>query len=281
MKKVIILLLTVALFSSCASQRGVQFYSGDKNNEVLASNIELASQKRLDLQSQIFRLQRERDVVVMRIDRDESRDISLKEAEIRRLETELLRLTAAQRGESNLLEYEQKASQLENKKAELIEIKKSSEAYQSSVVPLDNKIVQLEGLLFDLELAETQALTNNLAESNLDYFEANLKSGYEAANAYSLIKWSQKQAPEEDAFKGIIINNRSQSIIITIAHPNGWIAVYDLAPETILEVAVPFPGDYTVKSKYSNTIKLGKTNVRPSKKVFHQGKPYFFRILQT
>lgn len=277
----VFLVLGVALFSSCVSKRGVQFYSGDKNNDVIASNVELASQKRLDLQSQILRLQRQKDVVVMGIDRQESRDIMRREAEVRRLEIELQRLAAPQRGESNLTEYEEKLAQLEAKKEELELIKNSSQAYEANVAPMDTKIQNLESMLLSLEMAENQALANNLAESSQDYFEGNLKSGNEAANAYSLMKWSQRQGQELETFEGIIINDRAETVVITMKHSNGWRMVYDIPSKSTLEVSAPFPGDYTISSRYKNGYKTGTTSVVKTKKVFHEGKTYYFRIKQT
>jgi TolA-binding protein len=284
MKKInffVFLVLGVIVFSSCGSaKRGVQFYSGDKNNEVIAKNLETSSSKRQDLQRQLFRLEQDRNVVLTKIKREESHDIKGLEMEIRRIEYEIQRLNS-QRHTVDILAIEAETEKLAVKRLELESLKNSSNSYQKEVSPMDAKIAEMEGLLLTLEMAETQALANNLASTGLDYFEGNLKSGTEAANAYSLMSWSQQNNAGEASFVGIIVNNRPHQVIMTLIHSNGWKMVYDIAPNTSIEIEVPFPGEYKAYSRYEGTVKSGLVSVKKTKKVFHQGKTYFFRILQT
>lgn len=273
MKKVnffVFLILVVVVFSSCASQRGVQFYSGDKNNDVIASNIELATKKRLDLQSQIHRLQRQRDVVVMEIDRQESRDIFRRESEIRRLETELQRLAAPQRGESNLSHYENKLAQLELKKKELELIKNSSQAYERNVLPMDIKIQDLENMLLSLEMAETGALIANLEASTQDYV---LGKNINAID-YAIVMQARGLGVEEHCFQCLLINNLSREITVRIVYNNDSRIrrTFILGPKTVNEVCLPYMGQYTVYEELGTRI----ISIDPAPRVQRNDKNYHY-----
>ncbi len=264
------LVLGVVIFSSCASQRGIQFYSGDKNNDVLESNIAIASQKRLDLQSQILRLQRQREVVVMAIDRDEARDMVRRESEIRRLEMELQRLAAPQRGESNLAEYDQKLAQLGVKRAELQSMKSSSQAYETNVVPMDDKLAKLESMLLSLEMAETGALIANLEASTQDYV---LGNNIDAID-YAIIKQAQGQKDEQHCYQCLLINKLNKEIIVWIVYNNDSRIRFSflLSPKSENEICLPYMGNYTVRDE----LKTGHINIGPSPRVQKNNKHYHF-----
>lgn len=273
MKKVnffVFLVLGVVIFSSCASKRGVQFYSGDKNNDVIASNVELASQKRLDLQSQILRLQRQRDVVVMGIDRDESRDIMRREAEVRRLEMELQRLAAPQRGESNLTEYEEKLAQLKSKKEELELIKNSSQVYERNVAPMDTKIQDLESMLLSLEMAETGALIANLEASTQDYV---LGKNIDAID-YAIIRQARGKQDEQHCYQCLLINKMNREITVRVVYnrDSRIRMTFVLAPNTENEVCLPYVGDYTVFEELGTK----QINIGPSPRVQKNNKNYHY-----
>lgn len=288
-KNVFFFIIIVIMFSSCQAQRrGVQFYSGDKNTEVISDQMLLITQKKTEYEGQLRRLKRSRASQLAQSQSTNNRQILILERDIKRLEAELENLTRPQNLSGQAL-LEKKSSiegKIEEKEERLAQLFQSED--YNPMQHIDAQISQLRSMLTDLHLAEDQMLINMSQAQKQQYFQANLKSGYEAANAYLLMNWASNQSSSEgaansnnDEFIGIVINEYHQAVTATIRHSSGYLQVIRLERRSQQEITLPFPGRYTAHFEGS----FGRTNVvsiniRPTASVNVNGKEYDFYLIK-
>ncbi len=294
MKKLVILLIVIFIginFSSCqVSRRGVQFYSGDKNTNVVENQLSLTQEKKAEYEVKLSRMQRERDNILSGSQSEASREISRLENENRRLKAQLREL----KGRSHRIDGSTLLSQIEEieeniyRNEDRLSNLYQSDNYPAQVKSLDNRIESIENLLFDLQLAEDQMLVKMTREENLDFFEGNIRNGYEGANAYMLMKWAQEPSgnavnnQEGGGLQALIVNEFHRGVTAVIRHSSGLqLPDIPIDAKTSVVIDLPFPGEYVCYFKRGGrTTNVVKKTVNPRLLVHHKGENYAFVLIQ-
>jgi hypothetical protein len=286
MKKVFFILFIVLVvgISSCQTgRRGVQFYSGDKNTTVVSDQISLTNQKKTEYEIKLRRLQTQRERILSSVKNEQVIEIRRLENENRRLNHQLKNLkNSPQRisGDGLLNEIERIDEELSSNEKRLQNLYQSP-SYPGSASNLDSQISQIEDLLLNLQINEDEMLVQMNQKDGLDYFQGNIRNGYEAANAYLLMKWASDNTGNsinhQSSFDGLIINEYHQPVTATIRHSNGYTIVLRIDRRSEQEIELPFPGRYI--SYFEGT--FGKSNlvthnVTPTGTVFANDKKYDF-----
>lgn len=296
MKKLGFILFILSLLflnSSCHSQRrGVQFYSGDKNAEVIENQLSLTQEKRSEYEIQLRRLRNERSNIISQKEGEMFSEISRLENENKRLEQSLNQLKRGpQRLDGDhLLE---KIERLENKISQnnrRLESLYNSDSYPKEAARIDRQISQTEAFLFELQLAEDQKLVRMSGKDELNFFQGNIRNGYEAANSYMLMKWAQESTTgravnnnsNDSKLSGIIVNEFHRGVTAVIRHESGFqFPDIPISPKSTVEIELPLPGKYICYFKRGNR----QTNtvikkVNPMFLVNYKGADYGFVLIQ-
>ncbi len=292
MKKSVIFLIIAIVFittSSCQSyRRGVQFHSGDKNTSVIDDQMSLTEEKKTEYQIELRRLKRERGNLI-----NSSKDENL--SEIKRLENAKKRLEHQLKdlqnnpqkfeGDRLLSEIEDLESKISQKEERLQSLYESSN-YPSEAKVLDERISEVEDLLFDLQLAEDKMIVRMNSQDELDYFQGDIRNGQEAANAYMLMKWVSSDGNKindssQSNFEGIIINEYHQSVTAVIKHSNGYKILLRLEPKSEEVIKLPFPGEYIsyFEGNFGRSNYVSH-NVTPTGKVLANDREYDFLLIK-
>lgn len=295
MKKLLILLSIIFIainFSSCqVSRRGIQFYSGDKNTNVIEDQLTLTQSKKTEYETRLSRLQRERESILSSSQSESNKEIIRLENENRRFKAELGQLKGRpQRVDASTLlsqveEIKEKIDQNDSRLAYLYQ----SEKYPSQAKNLDNRIESIDDLLFNLQIAEDQMLVKMTQKENLDFFQGNIRNGYEGANAYMLMKWAQEpttgtavNTQEKGQLQGIIVNEFHRGVTAVIRHSSGLqLPDIPLEPKSSVVIDLPFPGEYICYFKRgSRTTNTVVKSVNPRLLVNYKGDNYAFVLTQ-
>ncbi len=168
---------------------------------------------------------------------------------------------------------------------ERLEVLYQSDSYPSSVSSLDFQINQIESLLFDLQINEDQMLVQMNQKGELDYFSGNIRNGYEAANAYLLMKWASDNTGNnlnpEKSFEGLVINEYHQPVTAIIRHSSGYTIVLRMDRRSEQEIELPFPGRYSsyFEGQFGRSIYVSH-NVTPTGTVFANNREYDFLLIK-
>ncbi len=291
MKKLLFILLSLVIVvstTSCqTSRRGVRFYSGDKNTTVVKDQMSLTSQKKTEYEIKLRRLQSQRETIISSLKNEQAVEIRRLEDENRRLEYELdnLQNNPQRTTGDDLLNQIDKILKEISSNEEKLEILYQSDSYPSSASNLDSQISQIEGLLFNLQINEDQMLVQMNQKGELDYFSGNIRNGYEAANAYLLMKWASDNTGNninhQNSFEGLVINEYHHAVTATIRHSSGYTIVLRMNRRSEQEIELPFPGRYT--SYFEGT--FGRSNyvshnVTPTGTVFANNREYDFLLIK-
>ncbi len=294
MKKLVIILIMVFVgvnLSSCqTNRRGIQFYSGDKNTVVIENQLSLTQEKKDEYEIKLNRMKRERDRILSGSEQEINSEISRLENENRRLNAQLRELKgSSQRADGSSLlhqieEIEKKISQNEDRLSYLYQ----SDRYPSRAKALDEKIDNIAELLFDLQIVEDQMLAKMTREENLDFFQGNIRNGYEGANAYMLMKWAQEPVAgtainsQGGKIQAVIVNEFHRGVTAVIRHSSGVKfpdIPMDAKSSTIIDL--PFPGEYVCYFRRGNQRgSIIIKHVNPRLLVDYKGKKYGFVLTQ-
>ncbi len=292
--KILIFILLFIVTSACQTQRrGVKFYSGDKNTSVVGNQLSLTGQKKTEYEIKLRRLQGQRQAILASQKNEKTAEIKRLENENKRLDHELSNLQSnLQRitGDDLVNQIAEVLKRISSNE-EKLQILYKSDDYPSTASNIDKQIIRIEGLLLELQINEDQMLVKMNKTEDLEYFQGNLRNGHEAANAYMLMKWAQKDdgqaqivnhQKEETGFQALIINEWSRGVTVVIRHSSGFeLTEVPIEAKSKMIINLPFPGNYTCYFKRgSQRGNYVNKNINPRLRVNHEGENYAFILTQ-
>ncbi len=246
---IIVLGIGIGISSCQGYRRGVKFYSGDKNTEILGEQVDLLQSKKAEYQFQLRRLERNRLRQLSELQSNEVQQINLLEGEIKRLENQIKELYSQELSEADRLsEQASLEEKILEKEAKLEQLYQS--AYSKDLRDIDDQIGQIRSLLLDLEITEDLMLIRTAYNPEKEFFSGNIRNGYEAANSYLLMKWAAQEGSKSNEefstqLQALIINEWTRGVTAVIRHSSG-LALPDvpLDPKSMTVINLPFPGQY-------------------------------------